>query len=87
MANSSVYFPPEVVEQLDKVALRVGKSRNRVIVKACERYLQELEAEFGWPGDFFAPLPNHELQELNAAHQEMAQAIEKVRSDRQVPGF
>jgi hypothetical protein len=87
MANSSVHFPSEIIERLDRAARRKRVSRNRIIVVACEKYLDESEAEDGWPPDFFEPLPDEEREELMAAQREMEEAIEVGRTNRRGPPF
>jgi predicted DNA-binding protein len=87
MANSSVHFPVEIIDRLDRAAKRKGTSRNRIIVAACEKYLDESESENRWPNDFFVPLPDDERKELKAAQQEIAEAIADARTNRKGPPF
>ena len=87
MANSSVHFPREVVARLDKAAKRLRVSRNRLIVRACEQYLEQADAEGSWPPDFFEPLPEAERRELEAARNEMEEAINSSRKSRKGPPF
>ncbi len=85
MANSSVYFPPDVLEELDKVAKRKKVSRNRIILEACKRFLEATSSS--WPPDFFAPLPEVEQKELEAAVIELNEAITTSRINRKGPPF
>jgi len=87
MANSSVHFPETTLKRLDREAKRTRSSRNRLIVKACERYLDEAEVEGGWPPGFFDPLPEIEQRELAAAQNEMDEAIRVSRTSRKRPPF
>lgn len=49
MAETSVHLPPDVVAELDRLAEERGVSRNRLIVEACRRAVEERVA---WPDGF-----------------------------------
>ena len=84
MASTSVHLPPAIVEQLDRLAARVGTSRNRVILRACEALLAEDRGD--WPAEFFhVALDAGDLEELRAGGQDMEAAILAARHDREVP--
>jgi hypothetical protein len=86
MASTSAYLPPSVVEGLDRIAAERGVSRNRVILEACERYLEEHGGE--WPAGFFhADLSAEDLAELRAGGRELEDAIYAARRDRPVPSL
>lgn len=84
MASTSVHLPAAIVEQLDRIAVERGTSRNRVILQACEDLVAEHRGD--WPTGFFeSSLRPEELDELRSGGQEMEGAIFAGRRDRAVP--
>ena len=84
MATTSVHLPPDVVEQLDRLANRRGTSRNRIIVEACQRLLDAQRGE--WPQGFFeSELTEEDEALLRDAGLEMEQAVYHARRNRQGP--
>ncbi|MES2644013.1 MAG: ribbon-helix-helix protein, CopG family [Myxococcota bacterium] len=80
MARTSVHLPRGIVEQLDRLAVERGTSRNRVILQACQELLARNQRD--WPRDFFeTTLRREELQELRSGGQEMEAAIVAARHD------
>ena len=47
MANTSIHLPESLLEELDRLAAERSMSRNRLIVEACERVVEERSC---WPG-------------------------------------
>jgi hypothetical protein len=84
MASTSVHLPAAIVEQLDRVAVERGTSRNRVILQAFDDLLAEHRGD--WPAGFFeSSLRPEELEELRSSVQEMERAILASRRDPVLP--
>ena len=83
--NTSVHFPAVVLAGLDRVAADQGISRNRLIVEACRRTLEEALP----PEDFFtdAHLSAADLRLLRQSRGELDRAIESSRRSRTRPPF
>ncbi len=82
MASTSVHFPPELIERLDRIARETGSSRNRLIVKACEAYVEQARGE--WPEDFFSDkrIGRAALQELNRTLLDWLLQLKSARRSR-----
>lgn len=82
MASTSVHIEAALLARLDQLAAEQRTSRNRLIVKACERLLEEDLGE--WPPGFFsnAHLSDEELRELRDDAPEMLRAIDTARRSR-----
>lgn len=82
MASTSVHFSPQLLERLDEIASKREISRNRLIVEACEKLLDQDLGD--WPSDFFANdyLSPEELEELQDDAPEMEAAILAARRNR-----
>lgn len=58
MANTSLYIPPVLLARLDEMAQRHGVSRNKVILRAVEEFLN---SDLGdWPKALFIPYEESE---------------------------
>lgn len=79
MASTSVHLPDELVERLDKLAQESGRSRNRVIVEACEAYLTRARRE--WPDDFFTH-PRLTPSDERTLQSSLAEWLETIQSSR-----
>ena len=79
MPSTSVHLPRDLVTSLDALAARRRVSRNRLILEACERLLQEEAGE--WPQGFFAnnDLSAADLRELRAAGKALEAATRRLR--------
>jgi hypothetical protein len=84
MTSTSVHFPEDLLQRLDRLAVARGTSRNRLIVEACATFL---EAERGeWPRGFFdSPIAPDDLALLREAGRELESAILGARRDHAVP--
>jgi len=82
MASTSVHFPPELIERLDRIARETGSSRNRLIVQACEAYVKQARGE--WPEDFFSDkrIGRAALRELRRSLHDWLEQLESARSNR-----
>lgn len=81
MPSTTFHFPPNVLERIDAVAARLGVSRNRFVLDACERAIEEDEGE--WPEGFFdSPLEPGELGLLREATEEIERSIAAGRRNR-----
>ncbi|HXV64531.1 MAG TPA: ribbon-helix-helix domain-containing protein [Vicinamibacteria bacterium] len=87
MASTSVHLPDELVERLDKIARESGRSRNRVIVEACEAYLAEAREQ--WPEDFYSSdrLPPSDEKALRDSLAKWLESIQSSRRNRGVAPF
>lgn len=81
MPSTTVHIPDNLLAELDNVVKNKGISRNRYIVEACRR---ALENEAGrWPEDFFASdIEPDDLVLLNEGADEMVSAIMSNRKNR-----
>lgn len=80
---TTVHIPPELLARVDDAAGRQGISRNRFVIKACERAVEEDAG--AWPEGFLDPLPSDQLEVLRDASQEMERAIHANRRNRGGP--
>ena len=87
MANTSVYFPSELLEQLDRAAKESGTSRNRLIVDSCRAFLKRQRR--AWPDGFFSDdhIPAGELRELHDSADEFWENISASRRSREESPF
>lgn len=87
MASTSVYLPEHVKVGLDRVAARTGKTRNRLVVEACEALVRATGGE--WPPGFFEndDLTPRDLAELRKAGDELARVLRDSRRNRRSPPF
>lgn len=84
MASTSVHLPPELVQQLDRLASERGTSRNRIILQACEDLVAQHRGH--WPAGFFeSSLSADELDEIRTGGLNMEHEIVAARRNRAVP--
>lgn len=92
--NTSVHFPDDLLEALDRMAARRGVSRNRVIVESCR------SAVALWPEgkkperkisneEFFSDrhLSRADLRLLRRGHGDFDRAMAGARRSRRTPPF
>ena len=84
MPNIRVHFPEPVLESLDRIARKQGKSRNRVIVESCRRTIEE---QARWPDGFFSNdhLSAEELRILQEECEDFEHAVRATRRSRAEP--
>ncbi len=82
MPSTSVHLPHDLVITLDALAVRRRVSRNRLILEACERLIQQDVGE--WPEAFFAndDLSAADLRELREAGRALEVATRRLRRNR-----
>ena len=87
MASTSVHLPEELIERLDRLARESDKSRNQVILEACEAYLGGAREE--WPDDFFSRnrLARSDVKMLQDLLEEWLETIQAGRRNRTVEPF
>lgn len=81
MPSTTVHFPPPLLERVDTIARRLGVSRNKFVIQACQ---ESIARDAGtWPEGFFRPaLTAGELALLRAAGTELEQSIHTTRRNR-----
>jgi hypothetical protein len=87
MSSTSVHLPQNLVATLDALAARRRVSRNRLILEACERLVQQDGGE--WPTDFFASddFSAADLRELRTAARTLEAATRRLRHNRRGSPF
>jgi hypothetical protein len=87
MPTTTIHLPGRLLKALDAIAARRKASRNRLVVEACQRLLEEDRGE--WPAGFFemAHLSARDRRELAAAGKGMERAIKIARRTRRRPPF
>ena len=87
MPTTTIHFPDHLLRALDTIAARRKASRNRLVVEACQRLLEEDRGE--WPAGFFemTHLSPKDRKELDTAAKEMDRAIKVARRTRRRPPF
>ncbi len=87
MASTSVHLPEELIERLDRLARESDKSRNRVILEACEAYLAGAREE--WPDDFFSSrrLARSDVKMLQESLEEWLETLQSSRRNRTAEPF
>ena len=87
MPTTTIHLPSHLLRALDAVAARRKASRNRLVVEACQRLVQEDLGEL--PPGFFemSHLSARDRRELEAAGREMERAIKAGRRTRRRPPF
>ncbi len=87
MPSTSVHLPQDLVATLDALAARRRVSRNRLILEACERLVQQDAGE--WPEGFFAndDLSAADLRELRAAGRTLEAVARRMRRNRRRSPF
>lgn len=87
MASTSIHLSPDLLVRLDRMARETGVSRNKLIVRACEAYIDQARTE--WPEDFFADkrVPPRDLRELHGSFQNWLEQIAASRRNRATRPF
>lgn len=94
--NTSVHFPDDLLEALDRMAARRGVSRNRVIVESCRRAVAQWEKPEPRPEkkkisreEFFSDrhLSRADLRLLRRGHQQFDRALARSRRSRRTSPF
>jgi predicted DNA-binding protein len=82
MASTSVHLPDELVARLDELAKESGRSRNRLIVEACEAYVAGAREE--WPAEFFSRdrIARSDENDLRDSLADWLKAIQSSRRNR-----
>jgi hypothetical protein len=84
MPSTTIHFPPDILTEIDRAARKLGVSRNKFVLKACEETLSRTAGE--WPKGFFeAPGAKKDLLLLREAAGEMEQTIYGNRKNRGAP--
>lgn len=89
--NTSVHFPDDLLEALDRMAARRGVSRNRVIVESCRRAVarwKKPEKKISRE-EFFSDrhLSRADLRLLRRGHGDFDRALASARRSRGNPPF
>ena len=87
MTSTSVHLPAGLLARLDRMAVRTGVSRNRLVVRALEDMLARSAGE--WPPDFFsnADLDAADLAELQRGAEELLEAVRTGRRSKKRAPF
>jgi len=81
MPSTTVHLPDQLLSEIDRIVKEESISRNRFIIKACEKALKNSAGK--WPDDFFkSELNKEDLQLLREGVTEMETAIIKSRKNR-----
>ncbi|MDY6857056.1 MAG: ribbon-helix-helix domain-containing protein [Thermodesulfobacteriota bacterium] len=81
MRSTTIHIPDHLLSKIDQAVKEKGISRNRFIVQACERALDESAGK--WPDDFFdLDLCAEDLKLLSEGVSEMEEAIVSLRTSR-----
>ncbi len=81
MPSTTVHIPEALLDRLNKVVEEKGISRNRFIIGACERALEDDAGK--WPEDFFShDYGEKNLRSLRKDVREMEAAILSKRANR-----
>ena len=82
MTSTSVQLPKDLLERLDRLACESGKSRNLLIIEACEAFVAR--ARESWPEDFLSGgrLEPRDVKVLQGALAEWLKALQSSRRNR-----
>jgi hypothetical protein len=81
MPSTTIHFPPDILTEIDRAARKIGVSRNKFVLKACEDVLSRFAGE--WPKGFFeTPSIEEDLLLLREAAEEMETGIYANRKNR-----
>lgn len=82
MASTSVHLPNELLERLDRLARESGRSRNRLIIEACQTFVAQ--ARENWPEGFFSvgELGPGDVKALQGSLAEWLKGLESSRRNR-----
>ncbi|MBI3930265.1 MAG: ribbon-helix-helix protein, CopG family [Armatimonadetes bacterium] len=84
MPSTTIHIPASLLEVVDARARAEGISRNRFILRALERVIDEAE---NWSPDFLAELSQSMLPEDAGAVDEMVVEIARRRSRKSPPAL
>ena len=86
MPSTTIHFPPEILKRMDEVAQRRGISRNKLVIRACEKELADDAGE--WPSGFFElDMSDRDRSILREAGIELENAVLRSRTNRGAPLF
>lgn len=81
MPSTTIHISKDLLSKLDQVVQEEGISRNRFIIEACKRFLQDRQGE--WPSDFFdADMDDTDLRLLREGGKQMETDIFGMRKNR-----
>jgi metal-responsive CopG/Arc/MetJ family transcriptional regulator len=81
MPSTTVHLPDALLIKIDQIVNEIGISRNRFIIQACEKALENNAGR--WPEDFFEPdISAANLRLLREGVAEMEEAIMRMRKNR-----
>jgi hypothetical protein len=82
MASTSVHLPNDLLERIDRLARETGRSRNRLIIEACEAFVAQ--AREHWPEGFFSggELDPGDVKALQRGLAEWLKGLETSRRNR-----
>ncbi len=84
MPTTTIHISDDLLGRIDEIVQKKGISRNRYIVQACEKSLEEEERD--WPEGFFdLTLKDDDLRLLREAVTEMEKDILAHRVDSEPP--
>ena len=87
MTSTSVHLPPGLLARLDRLAVRSGVSRNRLVVRALEEMVARSGGE--WPADFFSNehLSAADLAQLRKGAKELLESVRAGRRSKKAAPF
>lgn len=81
MPSTTIHIKDELLSRIDEIARERGTSRNRFIVDACKKALEEHQGK--WPEGFFGDqLEQSDMALLGEAALEMQDSIMRLRKNR-----
>lgn len=82
MPTTTVHLPHKLLRALDTLAARKKASRNRLVVEACARLVEQNLGE--WPAGFLeaAHLSTKDRRDLEAAGKALERAVGRARRNR-----
>ena len=84
MPSTTIHFPDNVLQDIDRAAGTQKKSRNRFVIEACKAAVEKEQGE--WPDAFFtSPLSNEDQKLIDLAVVELNDAVYSTRRNRGAP--
>ncbi len=80
MPSTTIHFPQEILDDIDRAANNNKISRNKFVIEACRRILAEKQGS--WPEGFFSTPGPDGGELLETSVKEMEQAIFSSRRNR-----
>ena len=81
MPSTTIHISKDLLSKLDQVVQEEGISRNRFIIEACKRFLQDRQGK--WPSDFFdTDMDDTDLRLLREGGKQMETDIFGMRKNR-----